>query len=111
MEYYKWIEEGLSYEGRNYTYYIEDGSKIQYSIENNTITRVNIWINKNNRTYLHRLSGYDDDCLNLINTMYLSCGDIEIIRGMFTYRYKELLKDNDEKYCVMYYYNSERKDK
>ena len=109
-KYYKWIEEGLSYDGRIYTYYIEGGSRIEYTVENNIITKVNIWINRNGGLYLHRMSGYTDDCLNLINTMYSSCGDMHLIRGMFTYRYKELLNDNDEKYCIMYYYSSERKE-
>ena len=109
MKYYKWIEEGLSYEGRNYTYYVNNVERISYSIKNNEITQSYVYFIKDDILYFHWIGTHDNESLRLINTIYKSCNDINIVRGMFTYRYKELLSDNDDKFWKKFCTRKENK--
>ena len=97
-KYYEWIDEGLSYEGRFYTYYINNVERVSYNIKNDEITQVYIYFIKEDILYFHWIGAYNNEALYLINTLYKSCGDIDIMRGMFTYRYKELLNDKEDKF-------------
>ena len=100
-QYYKWIEEGLTHNGRLYTYYIEDGSRITYSIKNDEITQAFVYFVREYALYLHWIGSHGSDSLLLINTIYQSRG-IDIVRGIFTYRYKELVNDCNDTYWARF---------